>query len=777
MPVANGRAAMVCRLFSSLGVLLCASVLATVAEAQQPIRLRERSFVPPANVSAPMATQRRLRSVARVDAEPRHYLLQFEGAISPATYDAVRAAGAVPLRFVPENALTIAAPAGFSATSIPGARWLGELQPGDKVSAETSADLAAPFPARPLTVIEFHPDVSRSRAARVLAEAAASEGERRNLPPHIAIIHTDAAVIARVAADDAVAWVYPASLPVEWAPAALCEGLVRPEGLVASFAATGDGWDGPGRGAVALTYFLQQPSSDLPALVQREALQRAMDEWSRHAAVTWSEATRGGMERSVTILWGGLSHGDPYPFRAWELAHAYYPAPHHPEAIAGDVHFNDTVAWGLNDLSRWDVFSVAVHELGHSLGLAHSADPEAVMYPLYRGIVSGAGEADIRAIQSIYAAPSPPPTLPGAWGHAAIGIGASGTAYEADGRFTLTSSGQDIWGTADGFTFVSRPLSGSGDIVARVDALSATHRWAKAGVMIRGSAEDDAAHGFALVSRARGAAFQRRPLPGGASLHTNGPDAAAPYWLWLSRRGNRVQAYGAWEGGAWTLLGADTISLPHTAAIGLALTNHGDETDASAAFSNVAVTALAEGPWSSGDIGDVGRAGAAEIAGATIRVRGAGADVWDRADAFHFVYQPIQGDVDVTARLSSVQHVRAWSKAGVMIRAGSDPGAEHGFLLGSAGKGFAFQRRTTAGGLSAHSAAGMGPAPGWLRLSRRGQRLNAYRSDDGLRWTLVGSEPIRMGREVLVGVAVSSHTRTAVAQAVFDQVTITRPLR
>ena len=32
---------------------------------------------------------------------------------------------------------------------------------------------------------------------------------------------------------------------------------------------------------------------------------------------------------------------------------------------------------------------------------------------------------------------------------------------------------------------------------------------------------------------------------------------------------------------------------------------------------------------------------------ARLRVRGAGADIWDRADAFNFVWQPAHGDVDI----------------------------------------------------------------------------------------------------------------------------------
>lgn len=56
-------------------------------------------------------------------------------------------------------------------------------------------------------------------------------------------------------------------------------------------------------------------------------------------------------------------------------------------------------------------------------------------------------------------------------------------------------------------------------------------------------------------------------------------------------------------------------------------------------------------------------------------MRGAGDDVWDRADALHFVWQTIDGDGEIVARLLSVTQTRSWAKAGVMIRGGLERGA------------------------------------------------------------------------------------------------------
>ena len=708
---------------------------------------------------------------------PRHLLLQFSGPVTASTLAAIRKAGAIPLRLVPDTAVAVAAPAGFSPSSIDGARWAGELQPADRISPDTAADLDVPFPKHALTIVEFHPDISAEAVAQSLEGARASRVGLSGLPQSAALIATDALVIRRLAGLDAVAWIYPAAADLEWTPTAICEGLIRPEGVIANYAAMGDGWDGPGRGAVRLTYFLERPSADLPQYRQREELRRAMAEWSVHAAIGWGEAAGSSAKASVNILWGGVAHGDGFPFTPGVLAHAFYPAPTAPEPIAGDIHFNDTLKWGTDDPRRWDIFSVALHELGHTLGLVHSSDPDSVMYPMYRAAVNGLSPADIEAVRSIYA-PAAPETLPAGWTPSAVGgDGGALATDEGGGRFMLQSSGSDIWNRADEFSFVSRVLAGDGDVVARVDALEGTHRWSKAGVMVRASLEEDSAHAFALVSAARGVALQRRRVNGGLSASTDGAAGTAPQWLWLSRRGNRLHAFTARDGEGWRLIGSDDIALPHEVFVGLAVTNHERNGVATATFSNVSVTRVSDAGWTAADVGAVGRKGSESLGGSQLRVRGAGSDVWDRADAFRFVWQRVDGDLDMVARLLSVQNTRAWSKAGVMIRSGTGVGAAHAFLLGSAGKGYAFQRRRETGGESSHTAVGTSATPLWLKLSRRGSTVAAYHSTDGITWTLAGSDTIALDQTVLVGLAVSSHTTHAAAEAVFDNVVVSVPVK
>jgi hypothetical protein len=180
--------------------------------------------------------------------------------------------------------------------------------------------------------------------------------------------------------------------------------------------------------------------------------------------------------------------------------------------------------------------------------------------------------------------------------------------------------------------------------------------------------------------------------------------------------------------------------------------------------------------WTHQDIGAVGVAGSATYSSSTstFTVTGAGADVWGTADALQYAYVPLAGDGRIVARLTSVQHVSAWTKAGVMIRETLSPGSAQAFMLVSAGKGLAFQRRRATGSISVTTAGAAAKAPYWVRLDRAGNTITAYQSPDGAAWTLVGTDTIPMAATVYVGLGVSSHTTAAAAAATFDRVVVTR---
>jgi hypothetical protein len=195
------------------------------------------------------------------------------------------------------------------------------------------------------------------------------------LPNHL-LIRGPLDGIEELTAWDEVAYVFPASADLAAGDRVeACPGALTALGTVGQFvAAVGEGWDGPGQGSAALGYYFQRLTQKLPADQVRTEILRAIQEWSRVAAVTFSPASGPYQERTLNFLFASGSHGDAYPFDGpgKVLAHTFYPSPPNPEPIAGDLHFDDTEEWIAGpDLTvrSVDLYSVTLHELGHALGL------------------------------------------------------------------------------------------------------------------------------------------------------------------------------------------------------------------------------------------------------------------------------------------------------------------------------------------------------------------------------------------------------------------------
>ena len=181
--------------------------------------------------------------------------------------------------------------------------------------------------------------------------------------------------------------------------------------------------------------------------------------------------------------------------------------------------------------------------------------------------------------------------LPTGWTGANIGNPAvAGSASHASGTFTVRGAGADIWGTSDQFMYAYRQVTGDVDLVARVSTLSGPDNWSKAGVMVRASLNANAAHASMFTSIAKGHAFQRRPGTGMSSLHTAAGTGTAPIWLKLERRGSAVTAFRSSNGTSWTMIGSETLTLPTTFYVGLAVTSHRTSSAATATFTNVTVS-------------------------------------------------------------------------------------------------------------------------------------------------------------------------------------------
>ena len=352
-------------------------------------------------------------------------------------------------------------------------------------------------------------------------------------------------------------------------------------------------------------------------------------------------------------------------------------------------------------------------------------------------------------------------------------MGVAGSATVVNDTATVRGSGADIWGVVDAFHFVYQPLTGDGQIVARVASVQNTDPWAKAGVMVRASLAPNSAQALMAVTPGNGVVFHRRTTTGGATTHTAGPLASAPYWVRLVRAGNVVTGYASTNGTTWTPVGSSSIALGATAYVGLAVTSHNNAVLSLAQFDNVALGSSAVSlppPWLDADVGAVGAAGVGTYSNGIFTVTASGSDIWFSADQFHFVYRPLAGDGQITARVNSVPTTDAWAKAGVMIRETLAPGSAHGMMIVSRSSGTAFQWRPSTGAATNHLAGPAVTAPYWVRLVRSGSLVSAYTSANGTAWTLLGSSSIPMAANVFVGLPVTSHNNQLIGNATLDNV-------
>jgi regulation of enolase protein 1 (concanavalin A-like superfamily) len=283
-----------------------------------------------------------------------------------------------------------------------------------------------------------------------------------------------------------------------------------------------------------------------------------------------------------------------------------------------------------------------------------------------------------------------------------------------------------------------------------------------------------------FATGASGWAFQRRASNDGWSSHSSGPSGTSPGWVRLVRAGDEISAYYSTDGSSWSLVDSDSISLPATVYVGLAVTSHNNDTSATARFTGVAAqgyTGHAPLPsgWTNRDVGGPAVAGTASLTNGTFSVTAGGADIWNQADQFQFVYRVMEGDAEIIARVASVSASDPWAKAGVMIRGSLASGSPHASMFATGASGWAFQRRASNDGWSSHSSGPSGTSPGWVRLVRTGDQISAYYSTDGSSWSLVDSDSISLPGTFYVGLAVTSHNDSASATARFTGVSVTTP--
>lgn len=176
-------------------------------------------------------------------------------------------------------------------------------------------------------------------------------------------------------------------------------------------------------------------------------------------------------------------------------------------------------------------------------------------------------------------------------------------------------------------------------------------------------------------------------------------------------------------------------------------------------------------PWQSRDIGNVAAAGNASASNGTFTITGSGADIWNRADEFHYVYQTLSGDGEIVGQVTEIANTDAWAKAGLMFRETLAANAKHASVFVTPSRGVSFQRRTTTGSTS-QSTGSSGNKPVWLKVTRAGNTFTSFKSLDGTNWKQIGSATVDMNADIFVGLAVTAHKDGALNTSVFKNVSV-----
>ena len=180
----------------------------------------------------------------------------------------------------------------------------------------------------------------------------------------------------------------------------------------------------------------------------------------------------------------------------------------------------------------------------------------------------------------------------------------TGTVAVSGGGFDIPAGGADVWGVKDEFNLVYIERSGDFDFAARIESLSATHLYTKAGLMAREDLTPGSRHIYFQVfpdnskrnKNNGGFEYQYRQVTGGEmkaiypARFEGTPDFPVTFpntWIRLKRVGNKFTGYTGTDGRSWKEFSSFTLDLPEKVYLGAAVTSHKTTESATAKFRNM----------------------------------------------------------------------------------------------------------------------------------------------------------------------------------------------
>ncbi|XP_047321505.1 50 kDa hatching enzyme-like [Impatiens glandulifera] len=125
----------------------------------------------------------------------------------------------------------------------------------------------------------------------------------------------------------------------------------------------------------------------------------ALATWDMVSPLTFVDRSNDFSNADLKFRFFQREHGDGHPFDGpgKVLAHAFYPP-------NGEIHFDADENLVVGEVPDGiDISSLALHELGHAIGLVHSNVESSIMWPyMSPGIVKGLHPDDVLAMRALY---------------------------------------------------------------------------------------------------------------------------------------------------------------------------------------------------------------------------------------------------------------------------------------------------------------------------------------------------------------------------------------
>jgi hypothetical protein len=311
--------------------------------------------------------------------------------------------------------------------------------------------------------------------------------------------------------------------------------------------------------------------------------------------------------------------------------------------------------------------------------------------------------------------------------------------------------------------------------------------------MMRATTDPGSPYYAVFVTPGNGIDVQWRTAQGASSSQILAPGSVPAYLMvgrYTTTGSNPVTYYTAYtspDGTNWTPVpgSSEALTMPGSLLAGIAMTSHAQGTGGSVTLDTVGLANTELPPpvvcptsWNCADIGQVSpSAGGQTLSGTgTWNVTGGGGDIFGTSDSYHFVWRSLAADGSVTARVDSQSNSNSAAKAGLMLRASTDPGAPYYGIFVMPSGSTVVQSRSAQGVTTVEDGPTVtGSPPVYLRLTRTGTSFTAYTSPDGVNWTMVPSSTTTLAAltgSLLAGLAVTSHNTSQMSTAVFDSLTI-----